>query len=1155
VIKRSTLILFEVVAGLLAIVALGLGLMAWRLSQGPMPLAMLETQLETQLSAARDGRKVDIDDVALAWAGGAKGLQLVAGKVRVYDADGKEQTGADGLHLGIDLASLAFGRLAISSLDVRGGALTITLRADRSATLAFGGPGSAPDLFIPAPAENRPLLEQVEWVLDAMAQAMAPLGPGGQLRSLAASGLHLTIQDEQGGAIWKATDARLSGVRTGRVIKLNAAANFTGPRGPAPATLAITTDEAFASALIEFIARDVRLNALLPSQILGPLEKFRAPVTAAVTVGVDRAQGVNRIEGDVTVGRGEVDVAGGKLALDGASLSGRYDLKSDILIVNDVKLAGARTAVAGEIRFRNASAFLGVNDKRVSAFDLQLSKLELDMPGFLGAPTALTDVSANGRLLITENAIEVDAATAYLDGVPATATARFALGDDGAGVIRPYIKLDAKLPGAADVRKILAFWPLALDPITRDWSETHLESGQIANARAKLDLRPQDLRGLGIPRERVDVTFDFTGAQVRFMDGLAPVRQGQGSARLEGDRFDLALDAGQLNGLALSKGRVFLPVPRLHRTEPAQYRFTAAGEARAVVEVLRQAPLGVDAALPFVPESITGAGMITVDITTLRPRLDSPNQTIAFEVDGRFDKVSGRFKNDGSVLSDATVTVAGDQRGLTFSGPASLGASRAEVVWTQSLRAGVGPNSRFAIAGRFEAAELAGFGFDLGDAITGPIGMELRGVGEGAQFSTVGVRMNLKDAVLRLPGGFWAKPVGQDATLAFEARRAADGAVSIRDLDLRGAGGLFAAGGAEFGPDRRLKSARFGRFVLGARTQVGLAVDRDASGALLVEAKGSAFDIGPWMGANSAPATPQPAPRATGVPAALPAAAVAAAAPPEAVRVKIQVDRAAMRGDAALTQAVVNLEALGPAVTRLSITGRTPSGAAFELSLGDGEGPGALRFFTEDAGFAVLALTGADNVRGGKASAQGVWRPGAPGRAEFVLQASDFKVVRMGALAELLSSVSSLTGLVDMLNGDGIAFKGLEAPMVLDNGRLSVRDARAAGDSLGITAKGDIDFARGRLALDGVVAPAYGLNALFTDVPVLGPLLTSRPGEGVVGITYTVAGQTDAPKVGVNPLSALAPGIFRRIFEPIAPRDDSREDRPRARPSRAKRTQ
>ncbi len=35
----------------------------------------------------------------------------------------------------------------------------------------------------------------------------------------------------------------------------------------------------------------------------------------------------------------------------------------------------------------------------------------------------------------------------------------------------------------------------------------------------------------------------------------------------------------------------------------------------------------------------------------------------------------------------------------------------------------------------------------------------------------------------------------------------------------------------------------------------------------------------------------------------------------------------------------------------------------------------------------------------------------------------------------------------------------------------------------------------------------------------------------MLGITFSVAGRAAQPDVSVNPLSAVAPGIFRRIFE------------------------
>jgi hypothetical protein len=67
--------------------------------------------------------------------------------------------------------------------------------------------------------------------------------------------------------------------------------------------------------------------------------------------------------------------------------------------------------------------------------------------------------------------------------------------------------------------------------------------------------------------------------------------------------------------------------------------------------------------------------------------------------------------------------------------------------------------------------------------------------------------------------------------------------------------------------------------------------------------------------------------------------------------------------------------------------------------------------------------------------------------------------------------------------------------------------------------------------VDGTIVPSYGANTMLAQVPVLGELLTSRRGEGVFGVTFSVSGPFDATRVVSNPLSALAPGIFRRIFE------------------------
>ena len=37
--------------------------------------------------------------------------------------------------------------------------------------------------------------------------------------------------------------------------------------------------------------------------------------------------------------------------------------------------------------------------------------------------------------------------------------------------------------------------------------------------------------------------------------------------------------------------------------------------------------------------------------------------------------------------------------------------------------------------------------------------------------------------------------------------------------------------------------------------------------------------------------------------------------------------------------------------------------------------------------------------------------------------------------------------------------------------------------------------------------------------------------EGLVGITYKITGPLAEPTMTFNPISAIAPGIFRKIFE------------------------
>jgi len=94
-----------------------------------------------------------------------------------------------------------------------------------------------------------------------------------------------------------------------------------------------------------------------------------------------------------------------------------------------------------------------------------------------------------------------------------------------------------------------------------------------------------------------------------------------------------------------------------------------------------------------------------------------------------------------------------------------------------------------------------------------------------------------------------------------------------------------------------------------------------------------------------------------------------------------------------------------------------------------------------------------------------------------------------------------------------------------------VGESRATGSARGLTTRGVADLNTDTLDFQGSIAPAYSLNAAVGHVPVLGQILTSRKGEGVVGLGYSAKGSFEKPQVSVNPLSVLTPGILRRMFE------------------------
>jgi hypothetical protein len=412
----------------------------------------------------------------------------------------------------------------------------------------------------------------------------------------------------------------------------------------------------------------------------------------------------------------------------------------------------------------------------------------------------------------------------------------------------------------------------------------------------------------------------------------------------------------------------------------------------------------------------------------------------------------------------------------------------------------------------------------------GPVDVDVRAQGNGAAPNAGNVKLDFRDAVLILPKSFWVKPAGQSASVTFTMARNRDNTLMLNDIVASGAN-VSGAGVARLSAGGDLMEANTSRLVLKGSMDGRVGAKRDRDGVLDVSVTGPYLNIAPFFSPDTEDAVQANLQRAAAARQPLKPGKLS-----PAFVIEGKADRMELRAGAELRNGAVMAGSNGYAMTKMALSGTDPGGKPFSLTITPNANEpttGRLAMKTHDAGFAVRAITGQTNIKGGTAEAEGSWTFAEKPSAQIQLRMKNFRLVQVPAMAQLLGSVASLTGMVDMLNGDGIQFGDLEAPMTMTDNRITLGECRAAGPSLGITAKGHLYLTKGTVDIDGVVVPSYGLNSMLGAVPILGDLLVSRKGEGVFGLTYSMNGPAEKPSVGVNPLSAFTPGIFRRIFEPL----------------------
>ena len=414
---------------------------------------------------------------------------------------------------------------------------------------------------------------------------------------------------------------------------------------------------------------------------------------------------------------------------------------------------------------------------------------------------------------------------------------------------------------------------------------------------------------------------------------------------------------------------------------------------------------------------------------------------------------------------------------------------------------------RMTINGALDGKTLADLGLGPEGMISGPAGLSAA-----VDLASDGLRgghlqVDLQRAAFSAPFVAWKKPAGRPMQVGFDFAR---NGPEVDATAIRGSGPGFAlnasgawktaSGGVLRAADLRLEGAFEG----------SLEIALDGSGSRL-STRARYFDARRLL--------EQPSRGVSGTGAGL-------AAKPFHVDAQLGQVRIS---DAGMLRNVKVEGQVSPAdQRRLTVSlGRDDGAELVDLKLFPDAAGMAVQGQITDVGEAAFVMFGRRSFQGGKATVTGHL---VEGGADLRVEMSKVRLMKIPALARILT-LGSLHGMADTLNGAGIEFTKVSAPVSVRGSKLTIGRARATGPAMGITTQGVIDIDSHTVDLSGGIAPSYVLNSAMGAVPLVGDLLVSHKGEGMFGLTYSAKGAFASPKISVNPLSLAAPGILRRIFE------------------------
>lgn len=1100
-IARTLRGLVQLIGGLAVGLSIVIALGSWRLSTGSVSLWFLTPYVEAALSAPDKGFKIEIDETALTWAGWDRVLDIRVSGVSAVGSDGKKIVQVPELSLSLSARALAQGIIAPSSMEMFGPRLRLVRIENGQLQLGFAG----------TEGKTGAMFSRLFTQLSATPDPSLPLS---YLKRFSIFSADLSLEDKRLGLSWQAPDAELVFIR-----------DKEGVSGDMSLSVATEGGGTSISVIGKYRTIDKMLDIGVSFSALRPSDfSVMAPGLRALSALDMSLQGTLTFSMDID---GVVESVGFDIAGEKGHLAFPVEVAQSLGLLSLAQRVEVETL---QLTGRMEGAQSGLLDRiEVADFDLVLARGEtLYLPPPFDHEMPIRAVKGSGRYLATESRLEVNVEGLNLNGP----VAHFSGEIDRLGWPDMIISAEGSV---RDVKtdNLETYWPRSLGSDVRKWMVSALDGGALRTAHARMVLGPDETGKLSTLSLGGGLTFE--DVNLSYFGPLPKVKNVFATAVFDKKNFDVSFTKGASEGLILTSGTAaFSGLDQ--RDQVVDIDVQVEGPIKNILKMIDRDPLNFVSTLDIDPETAEGSASTRLKINfpvekSLTPaRIKVSAQSVLKDV-ALHNVLFGRGLSGGNLLLNV------DRQGMDIAGDVVLGNLPVKLTWRENFTDKALFKSRYDLSGRIEdVRNLGDVGLDLTsfpwEYVEGALEAEINYTVFKKEKRKLEARLDVKDVALFIPMLDWSKEEGAEGaielTLNLEGNRLAGVPrfqITADDMDIVGS----AVYGAEDGSLSRvdLKTVSFGR-----NKMAGVLFPR-AAGGWNANIHGESFDFAPlWEHFFERDDTPED--DKPGIP----------------FSVSADLGRVWVKGQGFLSNVSATFVHDGMRWARIIMKSELGKGKVLDLSLAAGADQNREILMTsDDAGKALKVFDIYPNVIGGRLVLSGKYDDkDADAPLKGHLNAYDFRLSKAPALIKIIG-VMALTGIADALEGEGLGFSELDIPYELAEGTLAIHDAKATGASLGVTAKGTVYAPADVINLEGTIIPAYAINSLLGNIPVLGTLLTGvEEGGGMFAATYSVSGSRENPEITVNPLAALAPGILRNLFGLFGGSNDVRagSDRPKA---------